>query len=95
MDQSGSSLLSPRLREILAALDPLDRQAVTDLVAMYAEFPAWAVRVPRWGQEWRAVRSASGRGLGVGMPLVWVSAATAEDAARRMRRVDVQLSQGQ
>jgi hypothetical protein len=94
MDETGSRVIPPRLREVLVSLDAPDRRAVADLVVLHAEFPAWAVRVPRGGEEWRAVRSASDRVPDAGLPLVWAGAATAEELAGRMRRIDAWFREG-
>jgi hypothetical protein len=91
MDGTGGPVIPLRLREVLPLLDPSARRAVADLVVLYAEFPAWAVRVPRGGEEWRAVRSASDRVPDAGLPLIWAGGVTAEELAGRMRRIDARF----
>jgi hypothetical protein len=95
VDETGDSLIPPRLREVLAALDPPARRAVTELLGVHVEFPAWAVRAPGRDAEWLAVRSASDRAPDAGLPLVWATAGTAEELADRMSRIDAQLGEGQ
>jgi hypothetical protein len=95
VDETGDAVIPPRLREILASLDLSARRAVTELIGVHVEFPAWAVRAPGRDAEWLAVRSASDRAPDAGLPLVWATAATAEELADRMHRIDTQLDKGQ
>jgi len=84
--------ISPSLLEALAGLGPEDRQAITEVIALYREFPAWAVWLPQGGRPWTAVRPASARAPGPDLPVVWTQAGTAADLAGRMRSVDAQLA---
>ncbi|MGH3221471.1 MAG: hypothetical protein ACRDPY_22720 [Streptosporangiaceae bacterium] len=80
------------LLEALAGLDPEARQAVSEVVVLSREFPAWAVWLPHGGRQWTAVRPASARAPGPDLPMIWVHAATAEELTERMQRADAQLS---
>jgi hypothetical protein len=95
VDETGDPVIPPRLRAILAALDPSARQAVTEWWVPHAEFPAWEVHVPHRDGEWRAVRSPSDRPPDAGLPLIWTAAMTTEGLASRIRRIDAQLGEGQ
>ena len=44
------------------------------------------------GRAWTAVRPASARTPGPGLPMLWVHAATAAELADRMRGIDAQLA---
>ena len=82
--------ISPLL-EALAGLGAEARQAITQVVVLHREFPAWAVWLPERGRPWTAVRPASARAPGPDLPMVWVHG-TAADLAGRMRAVDAQLA---
>jgi len=84
--------ISPSLLEALAGLGPEDRQAITEVIALYREFPAWAVWLPHGARQWTAVRPASARAPGPDLPMIWVHAATPAELADRMRGVDGQLT---
>jgi len=84
--------IEPPLLEALAGLDPEARQAVSEVVVLYREFPAWAVWLPHGGRQWTAVRPASARAPGPDLPMIWVHAATPAELAGRMRGVDAQLT---
>jgi hypothetical protein len=89
--QNGRDWDSP-LREALAGVAPGDREAISQLIALHREFPAWAVWLPRRGGPWVATRMASSRAPGPGLPMVWVEAMTATELARRMQAMDEQLA---
>ena len=82
----------PALREALAGAAPGDREAISQLIALHREFPAWAVWPSHRGRPWIATRAASSRAPGPGLPMIWVDAATAAGLAGRMRAVDGQLA---
>ena len=84
--------IEPPLLEALAGLDPEARQAVSEVVVLHREFPAWAVWLPHGGRQWTAVRPASARAPGPDLPMIWVHAATPAELADRMRGVDAQLA---
>jgi hypothetical protein len=88
-DESG---ISPSLLEALAGLGPEDKQAITEVIALYREFPAWAVWLPHGGRPWTAVRPASARVPGPDLPMVWTQAETVTGLAGKMRSVDAQLA---
>ncbi len=76
----------------VATLDARTGPAVTAVIRLYQEFPAWAVWLPRGGGPWVAARPASAECPAVGLPMVWVHAGTATELANRMRGVDWQLN---
>ena len=83
----------PQLAAALAGLDAEARQGLAEVVALYREFPAWAVWLPHEGRPWTAVRLASSRAPGPDLPMIWVQGvATAAELAARMRSVDAQLA---
>ena len=84
--------IEPLLLEALAGLDPEARQALSEVVVLHREFPAWAVWLPHEGRPWTAVRPASARAPGPDLPTIWVHAATAEELTGRMRRADARLT---
>jgi hypothetical protein len=84
--------ISPQLLEALAGLGPGDRQAISQVIVLYREFPAWAVWLPYRGRRWTAVRPASARAPGPDLPMIWVHADTAAELAARMRSADAQLA---
>jgi len=84
--------ISPLLTEVLAGLDSAETQALIQVVALYREFPAWAVWLPSRGRQWTAVRPASARAPGPELPMIWVQAGTVEEMAARMRGADAQLT---
>jgi hypothetical protein len=84
--------IEPPLPEALAGLDPEARQAISEVVVLYREFPAWAVWLPHGGRQWTAVRPASARAPGPDLPMIWVHAATPAELAGRMRGADAQLT---
>jgi hypothetical protein len=84
--------LSPLLLEALAGLGAEATQAIGEVIALYGEFPAWAVWLPYQGRAWAAVRPASPRPPGPDLPMVWIHAATSVELADRMRAVDAQLA---
>jgi hypothetical protein len=88
----GGHGIEPPLLEALAGLDPEARQAVSEVVVLYREFPVWAVWLPHGGRQWTAVRPASARAPGPDLPMIWVHAATPAELADRMRGVDGQLA---
>jgi len=67
-------------------------EVITEVIALYPEFPAWAVWLPWRGGCWTAVRPAASRAPGPDMPMVWVHAATAAELGMRMRGVDAQVA---
>jgi hypothetical protein len=88
----GEDGISPALAEALAGLDAGARSAVSQVIVLHREFPAWAVWLPHGGRRWTAVRPASARAPGPDLPMVWVHAATSAELAERMRGVDAQLA---
>jgi hypothetical protein len=89
--QDGQDWISP-LREALAHVAPGgDREAISQLIALSLEFPAWAVWLPHRGRPWIATRAASSRPPGPGLPMVWADAISAAELAAKMRAVDGQL----
>lgn len=78
--------------ETLAGLDADVRQVIAEVIMLHREFPAWAVWLPAQRRSWTAVRPASARTPGPGLPMVWVHAATSADLADRMRVMDAQLA---
>jgi hypothetical protein len=86
--------IPPSLLEALAGLGPEDRQAITEVIVLYREFPAWAVWLPHGGRPWTAVRPASARAPGPDLPVVWTQARTATELAALMRRADAALAPG-
>jgi hypothetical protein len=83
--------ISPLL-EALAGLDAETSQVIGQVIALYREFPAWAVWLPHGGRRWAAVRPASARAPGPDLPMIWVHADTAAELAARMRGADAQLT---
>jgi hypothetical protein len=84
--RTGSGLL-------LEALDGLDydaRQAITEVIGLHREFPAWAVWLPNAGRTWTAVRMASARAPSPDLPTIWVRAATTAELTARMASADAQ-----
>ncbi|HEX3956388.1 MAG TPA: hypothetical protein VHZ03_07120 [Trebonia sp.] len=90
--QEGGHEIPPQLLEALAGLDPGALQAVTEVIVLHREFPAWAVWPPQRSRPWIAVRVASARVPGAGLPLIWVQAVTAAGLADRLRGADAQLA---
>jgi hypothetical protein len=84
--------ISPPLAQALAGLDAEARQAVSQVIVLHREFPAWAVWLPHGGRQWAAVRPASARAPGPDLPMIWVHAAASAELAGRMRGVDAQLA---
>jgi hypothetical protein len=84
--------ISPLLPEVLAGLDSEETGALIQVIALYREFPAWAVWLPHGGRQWTAVRPASARAPGPELPMIWVQAGTAEELVARMRGADAQLT---
>jgi len=84
--------IAPPLLEALAGLGPEDRQAMSQVIALHREFPAWAVWLPYRGRPWTAVRPASARAPGPDLPMIWVHAGTAAELAAPMRSADAQLA---
>lgn len=76
----------------LAGLDAEARKAVAEIIALYRDFPAWAVWLPYRGRGWAAVRPASARPPGPDLPMVWLQATTSAELADRMRAMDAQLA---
>jgi hypothetical protein len=62
--------------------------------ALLADHPAWAIWLPAPGRGWTAVRPASSRPPGPGLPMLWADAATADELARIMSALDEQVSPG-
>ena len=83
--------ISPQLLEALAGLDAETSQVIGQVIALYGEFPAWAVWLPHGGRRWAAVRPASARAPGPDLPMIWVHADTVAELAARMRGADAQL----
>jgi hypothetical protein len=83
-----------RLDAIVAhpGIAPDDREAISQLIALHREFPAWAVWLPHRGGPWVATRMASSRAPCPGLPVVWVDGVSVTDLAGRMRSVDAQLA---
>ena len=84
--------ISPPLAEALAGLDAETSKDITQAIALYREFPAWAVWLPYRGRRWTAVRPASARAPAPEVPMIWVHAGTAAKLAARMRGADAQLT---
>jgi hypothetical protein len=80
------------LREVLAGVALEDRAAIAQLIVLHRQFPAWAVWLPCHGRPWTAVRAASSRAPGPGLPMVWVQGMTAEELASRMQGMNEQLA---
>jgi hypothetical protein len=80
------------LLEALAGLDAAGRDAITQVIALHREFPAWAVWLPYRGHPWIAVRPASTRAPDSELPMIWAKAETIEELADKMRRVNAQLA---
>jgi hypothetical protein len=70
-------VISPPLLEALAGLDAEASEVIGQVIALYREFPAWAVWLPYRGRPWMAVRPASARAPGPDLPMIWVRAGTA------------------
>jgi len=70
-------VISPPLLEALAGLDAESSEVIGQVIALYREFPAWAVWLPYRGRPWMAVRPASARAPGPDLPMIWVRAGTA------------------
>jgi hypothetical protein len=87
-DEDGTS----PLLEALAGLDAETSEVIGQFIALYGEFPAWAVWLPFRGRRWAAVRPASARAPGPDLPMIWVHADTAAELAARMRGADAQLT---
>jgi len=83
--------ISPLL-ESLAGLDAETSEVIGQVMALYREFPAWAVWLPHGGRRWTAVRPASARAPGPDLPMIWVHADTAAELAARMQGADAQLT---
>ena len=77
---------------LLAGLDAEARSAISQVIVLHREFPAWAVWLPYGGRQWTAVRPASARAPGPDLPMIWVHAATVEELTERMQRADAQLT---
>ena len=88
----GEDGISPLLLEALGELDAEASGAITQVIALYREFPAWAVWLPYRGRQWTAVRPASARAPAPEVPMIWVHAGTAAELAARMRGADAQLT---
>ena len=84
--------ISPSLLEALAGLDVEAREAITQVIVLHREFPAWAVWLPYRGHPWIAVRPASARVPGPELPMIWTQAETARSLSARMRGADAQLA---
>ena len=84
--------ISPQLLEALAGLDAEASGTIGQVIALYGEFPAWAVWLPHGGRRWAAVRPASAWAPGPDLPMIWVHADTAAELATRMRGADAQLA---
>jgi hypothetical protein len=84
--------ISPQLLEALAGLDAETSEVISQVIALYREFPAWAVWLPHRGRPWAAVRPASARAPAPDLPMIWVHADTAAELAARMRGADAQLA---
>ena len=84
--------ISPLLLEVLAGLGSEETQALIQVIALYREFPAWAVWLPHRRRQWTGVRPASARAPVPDLPMIWVHAGTAEELAARMRGADAQLT---
>lgn len=78
---SGDSAAGPE-----AAADRL----ISEVVALYRDFPAWAVWLPVQG-VWTAVRSASDRPAGPGLQLLWTRANSARQLAIHMREANQEI----
>lgn len=89
---SGEDGISPRLLEALAGLDAEATEAISQVIVLYREFPAWAVWLPHGGRRWSAVRPASARAPGPDLPMIWVHADTVAELAARMRGAGAQLT---
>lgn len=63
------------------------------VAVLLADHPAWAVWLPTSGR-WTAVRPASSRPPGPGLPLLWAQAETADELDRRMCALDDQVPEG-
>jgi hypothetical protein len=90
-EHDGEQETSPLL-EALAGLDAEARDAITQVIVLHREFPAWAVWLPHRGHPWIAVRPASTRTPHSELPMIWAEAETVEELADKMRRVNAQLA---
>jgi hypothetical protein len=84
--------ISPSLLEALAGLDAEAQDAITQVIVLHREFPAWAVWLPYRGRPWIAVRPASARAPDPELPMIWAEAQTVEELADKIRRVNAQLA---
>jgi hypothetical protein len=90
--QGDDNRISPVLLEALAGLDAETSVAVSQVIVLHREFPAWALWLPHGSSPWTAVRPASARAPGPDLPMIWVHADTAAELAARMRSADAQLA---
>jgi hypothetical protein len=90
--RDGEHGISPAVLEALSGLDHAAQQAISEMIALCREFPAWAVWMADGSRPWTAIRVASARAPGPRVPVIWTNAATATQLADRMRRAEAQLS---
>lgn len=83
----------PGSDDVPSGMDSSAAQTAVELVLLHQEFPAWAVWPPFQG-VWSAIRPASSRPPGPGLPMLWVRGESAQQLAERMRDSDWQLTQG-
>ena len=84
--------LPPSFWRAVNRLDATTGPAITEIITLYREFPAWAVWLPRQGgAPWAAARPASARPPIPDLPMIWVRADTPKELADQMRNVDWQL----
>jgi hypothetical protein len=81
----------PSVLAAIAGLGVEAGQAMSQVIVLHREFPAWAVWLPQRGGPWTAVRPASARAPGPDLPMIWVHAPTCVGLADRMRGADAQL----
>lgn len=84
--------LPPSFWRAVNELDGTNGPAITGIIDLYREFPAWAVWLPRQGGPWAAARPSSERLPVPDLPMIWVHAETSDELADRMRSVEWQLS---
>jgi hypothetical protein len=71
--------------------EPPSEQVIDEVAALCRDCPLWAVWLPVHGQ-WTAVRPASDRLPGPGLPLLWARAPTSRGLRGQMRAIDAELA---
>jgi hypothetical protein len=65
---------------------------IEEIIALYREFPDWAVWLPTQG-VWTAVRPASTRPPAPELPMIWTRANSVSQLADHMRETDQQFGE--